>query len=184
VFFGPLAFRSIKEFFTGRARYEKRSGTVKGLLLGVCFVAEGPVRRNIFGRQEQEQCRSYQSGSFVIYFKMHRLKDEMTNWPMINCVIIVIICRGHECKFTQAAPCVYKYVNSTPILFTLFGSSFISWYSVKLKHFRTSPQQCLIFNAALSQSCYSSAIPSAFIVVIFGLYLRLEDLRRRIKLPS
>ena len=44
VFFGPLAFRSLREFFTGRARYEKRSGTVKGLLLGVCFVAEGPIR--------------------------------------------------------------------------------------------------------------------------------------------
>jgi hypothetical protein len=36
--------------------------------LGVCFVAEGPVRRNTFGRPEQEQCRSYQSGSFVAYF--------------------------------------------------------------------------------------------------------------------
>jgi hypothetical protein len=108
VFFGPLAFRSLREFFTGRARYEKRSGTVKGLVLGVCFVAEGPIRRNTFGRPEQEQCRSYQSGSFVAYFQMHRLKDEMTNWPMITCVMIVIICRGYECKFTQATPCVYK----------------------------------------------------------------------------
>jgi hypothetical protein len=45
VFFGPSAFRSLREFFMGRARYEKRSGTVKGLLLGVCFVAEGPIRR-------------------------------------------------------------------------------------------------------------------------------------------
>jgi hypothetical protein len=94
VFFGPSTFRSLKEFFTGRAHYEKRSGTVKGLLLGVCFVAEGPVRRNTFGRPEQEQCRSYQSVSFVAYFQMHRLKDEMTNRPMITCVMIVIICRG------------------------------------------------------------------------------------------
>jgi hypothetical protein len=31
-----------------------------------------------------------------------------TNRPMITCVMIVIICRGHECKFTQAAPCAYK----------------------------------------------------------------------------
>jgi hypothetical protein len=37
-------------------------------LLGVCFVVEGLVRRNTFGRPEQEQCRSYQSGSFVAYF--------------------------------------------------------------------------------------------------------------------
>jgi hypothetical protein len=50
VFFGPSTFRSLREFFTGRARYEKRSSTVKGLLLGVCFVAEGPIRRNTFGR--------------------------------------------------------------------------------------------------------------------------------------
>jgi hypothetical protein len=106
--FGPSAFRSLKEFFTGRARYEKRSGTVKGLLLGVCFFAEGPVRRNTFGRPKQEQCRSYQSGSFVAYFQTHRLKDEMTNRPMITYVMTVIICRGHECKFTQAAPCVHK----------------------------------------------------------------------------
>ena len=77
-------------------------------LLGVCFVAEGPVRRNTFERLKQEQCRSYQSGSFVAYFQMHRLKDEMTNRPMITCVMIVIICRGHECKFTQATPCAYK----------------------------------------------------------------------------
>jgi hypothetical protein len=108
VFFGPSAFRSLREFFTGRARYEKRSSTVKGLLLGVCFVAEGPIIINTFGRLEQEQCRSYQSGSFVAYFQMHRLKDGMTNRPMITCIMIVIICRGHECNFSQAASCAYK----------------------------------------------------------------------------
>jgi hypothetical protein len=53
VFFGPSAFRSLREFFTGRARYEKRFGTVKGLLLGVCFVAEGPIRINTFGRSTE-----------------------------------------------------------------------------------------------------------------------------------
>jgi hypothetical protein len=36
---------------------------------------------------------------------------------------------------------------------------------------------CLIFDTTLSRSCFSSAIASAFIVVIFGLYLHLEDLR-------
>jgi hypothetical protein len=50
VFFGPSAFRSLGQFFTDQARYEKQSSTAKGLLLGVCFVAEGPVRRNTFGR--------------------------------------------------------------------------------------------------------------------------------------
>jgi hypothetical protein len=59
VFFRPSAFRSLREFFTGRARHEKRSGTVKGLLLGVCFGAEGPIRRNTFRRLTQS--RSYQS---------------------------------------------------------------------------------------------------------------------------
>jgi hypothetical protein len=54
VFFGPSAFRSLGQFFTDQARYEKRSSTVKGLLLGVFFVAEGPVRRNTFGRSAQK----------------------------------------------------------------------------------------------------------------------------------
>jgi hypothetical protein len=34
VFFGPSAFRSLREFFMGRARHEKRSGTVKGYCWG------------------------------------------------------------------------------------------------------------------------------------------------------
>ena len=106
MFFGPLAFRSLREFFTGRARYEKRSGAMKGLLLGVCFVAEGPIRRNTFGRLTQSQ--SCQSKSFGVHFQMHRLKDEMANRPMITCIVIVIICKGHECNFSQAASCAYK----------------------------------------------------------------------------
>ena len=36
-------------FFSDQARYEKRSSTAKGLLLGPCFVAEGPAGRNSFG---------------------------------------------------------------------------------------------------------------------------------------
>jgi hypothetical protein len=59
VFFVSSAFRSLGDFFTDQARYEKRSSTTKGLLLGVCFVAEDPVRRNAFGRSSQKQCRSY-----------------------------------------------------------------------------------------------------------------------------
>jgi hypothetical protein len=45
VFFGPSAIRSLGDFFTNQARYEKRSSTAKGLLLGVCFVAEDPIRK-------------------------------------------------------------------------------------------------------------------------------------------
>jgi hypothetical protein len=37
-------------FFTDQARYEKQSSTAKGLLLGPCFVAEGPAGRNSFGK--------------------------------------------------------------------------------------------------------------------------------------
>jgi hypothetical protein len=106
VFFGPSAFRSLREFFTGQARYEKRSGTVKGLLLGACFIAEGPIRRNTFGRLAQS--RSHQSKGFGVHFQMHRLKDEMTNRPVITCIMIVNLCKGHGCNFSQAASCAYK----------------------------------------------------------------------------
>jgi hypothetical protein len=49
VFFGPSAFRSL-HVFTDRARYEKQSSTVKGLMLGVFFSAEGPRGKNTFGK--------------------------------------------------------------------------------------------------------------------------------------
>jgi hypothetical protein len=49
VFFGPSAFRSLR-VFADRAHYEKRSSTVKELLLGVFFPAEGPQGRNTFGK--------------------------------------------------------------------------------------------------------------------------------------
>jgi hypothetical protein len=42
VFFGSSASRSLEDFFTDQARYEKQSSTAKGLLLGVCFVTEDP----------------------------------------------------------------------------------------------------------------------------------------------
>jgi hypothetical protein len=41
---------------------------------------------------------------------------------MAFCVIIVVDCKGYKCNFTQAAPCAYKCVNSTPVLFTQFGN--------------------------------------------------------------
>jgi hypothetical protein len=45
VFFGSSASRSLEDFVTDQARYEKRSSTAKGVLLGVCFVAEDPKER-------------------------------------------------------------------------------------------------------------------------------------------
>jgi hypothetical protein len=43
---------------------------------------------------------------------------------------------------------------------------------------------CLIFAIILGPRYYSLAIASLFIIVILGLYLRLEDLRQRRRLPS
>jgi hypothetical protein len=45
VFFGSSVSRSLEDFITDQAHYEKRSSTAKGLLLGVCFVAEDPKER-------------------------------------------------------------------------------------------------------------------------------------------
>jgi hypothetical protein len=59
-------FDEAPPYTTDQGRYEKRSSTMKGLLLGVYFVAEGPVRRNTFGRSTQKQRRSYHPGSFGI----------------------------------------------------------------------------------------------------------------------
>jgi hypothetical protein len=73
-------------------------------LLGVCFVVEDLVRRNTFGRSSQKQCRSFMSQDEGV----NRLKDEMTNRPVITCIMIVSICKGHECNFSQAASCAYK----------------------------------------------------------------------------
>jgi hypothetical protein len=75
-------------------------------MLGVCFVAEGPIRRNTFGRLMQS--RSYQLEGFGVYSQRHRLKDEMTNRPTIIYIMIVELCKGHECNSPQAASCAYK----------------------------------------------------------------------------
>jgi hypothetical protein len=44
---------------------------------------------------------------------VNRLKDEMTNQPVVACTMIVSICKGHECNFSQdtwivASSCAYK----------------------------------------------------------------------------
>jgi hypothetical protein len=96
---------ALENFFTDQAHYEKRSSTAKGLLLGVCFVTEGPVRRNTFEKINTEATpkvpskelrhndTSQDEGS-------HRLKDKKTDRPMIICVMIIICCKGHKCNFT------------------------------------------------------------------------------------
>jgi hypothetical protein len=83
VFFGYSASRSLEDFFTDQARYEKRSSTAKGLLLGVCFVAEDPKAREHLGQILLEAAlklssiklrhsdRSQDEG-------VNRLKDKMT----------------------------------------------------------------------------------------------------------
>jgi hypothetical protein len=82
VFFGSSASRSLEDFFTDQARYEKRSSTAKGLLLRVCFVAEDPKERNTFGRSSEKQCRSYpiklRHSDMSQDEGVNRLKDEMT----------------------------------------------------------------------------------------------------------
>jgi hypothetical protein len=98
---------TISEAYSPTFAMLAEGGTGMGLL-GVCFVTEGPIRINTFGRSTQKQSQNCQSESFVAYFQMHRLKDEMTNRPMIACIMIVIICKGHECNFSQAASSAYK----------------------------------------------------------------------------
>jgi hypothetical protein len=63
-------------FFTDQARYEKRSSTAKGLLLGPCFVAEGPAERNSCGWS-----RSYvmTKVSFMKLWGYNISKDEGSN---------------------------------------------------------------------------------------------------------
>jgi hypothetical protein len=83
VFFRSSASRSLEDFFTDQARYEKRSSTAKGLLLGVCFVAEDP--------KEREHLRQILSGAATKLLPIelrhsdrsqdevaNRLKDELT----------------------------------------------------------------------------------------------------------
>jgi hypothetical protein len=113
VFFGSSALWSLGDFFTDQARYEKWSSTAKGLLLGVCFVAKDPVRTNTFGRSSQKAVPKLSSIKLRHKWMsqdegVNRLKDEMTNRPVIACIMIVRICKGHECNFSQATPCAYK----------------------------------------------------------------------------
>ena len=53
--FSDLRHSEAFVFFADRARYKKRSSTVKGLLLGVFFSAEGHLGKNTFGKTVQRQ---------------------------------------------------------------------------------------------------------------------------------
>jgi hypothetical protein len=105
VFFGSSASRSLEDFFTDQAHYEKQSSTAKGQLLGVCFVAEDS--------KEREHLRQIllEAAPKLSLIKLrhsdrpqdegvNRLKDEMTQRPMMFCVIIVVDYKGHKCNFT------------------------------------------------------------------------------------
>ena len=48
--FSDLRHSEAFVFFADRARYEKRSSTAKGLLLGAFFSAEGPLSKNTFDK--------------------------------------------------------------------------------------------------------------------------------------
>jgi hypothetical protein len=53
--FSDLRHSEAFEFFADRVRYEKRSSTAKGLLLGAFFSAEGPLSTNTFGKMTCKQ---------------------------------------------------------------------------------------------------------------------------------
>jgi hypothetical protein len=53
--FSDLRHSEAFVFFADRARYEKRSSTAKGLLLGVFSFAEGPQGKSTFGKTVQRQ---------------------------------------------------------------------------------------------------------------------------------
>jgi hypothetical protein len=83
VFFGSSASRSLEDFFTDQARYEKQSSTAKGLLLGVCFVAEDPKERKhlreILSRSAPKLSPIKLRHSDMPQDEgVNRLKDEMT----------------------------------------------------------------------------------------------------------
>jgi hypothetical protein len=83
VFFESSASRSLEDFFTDQARYKKQSSTAKGLLLGVCFVAEDPKAREHLRQTFSEEApklppRKLRHSNRSQDEGVNRLKDEMT----------------------------------------------------------------------------------------------------------
>jgi hypothetical protein len=46
-------------------------------------------------------------------------KGTKTIQSLMILVTLIHECQGHECTFTQAVSCVYKWMNSSTVLFTL-----------------------------------------------------------------
>jgi hypothetical protein len=64
--------------------------------------------------------RSYTQGSFgAVAEKGTDLKRKRLSSPHWVVHKSIVNMKGHDCKFTQVAPCAYKYMNNTPVLFTL-----------------------------------------------------------------
>jgi hypothetical protein len=61
----------------GMSHSKKIAYSISKILVGVCFIAEGPAERNTFRRSTQKQCRSYHLGSFsiVTHFEMKGSTD-------------------------------------------------------------------------------------------------------------
>jgi hypothetical protein len=109
----------VGEFFSNPASWTSgylgrvQAGILGALLLGVCFIAKDPVRRNTFGRSSQKAVLKLSSiklrhSDMSQDEGVNQLKDEMTNRPVIACIMTISICKGHECNFSQATPCAYK----------------------------------------------------------------------------
>jgi hypothetical protein len=49
----------------------------------------------------------------------NRAKGEKTTSSLITRLMIKSKCQGHGCNLIEAASCVYKYMNSSTVLFTL-----------------------------------------------------------------
>jgi hypothetical protein len=64
--FSDLRHSEALEIFHGSSSLQKTIYHHEGATIGGCFIAEGPVRRNTFGRSAQKQRRSYHPGSFGI----------------------------------------------------------------------------------------------------------------------
>jgi hypothetical protein len=70
--FGPSTFQSLGDFSRIKLVMKNDLAPQRGLLLGACFIAKGPLSTNNFGRSayKQTQCegihRSYDPGSFGI----------------------------------------------------------------------------------------------------------------------
>jgi hypothetical protein len=119
VFFGPSAFRSLWDFFVDRARYEKRSSTAKGLLLGACFFAEGPLSKKQLWQDSTKadttrryapklRPRELRHNDMPWDEGLHRVKEEKTDQSMIICVTFIVSYQGHECNFDRTASRAYK----------------------------------------------------------------------------